>query len=143
MKKPATQLPFKIAYDETHILENAKKMFLWASSYFSRRQTFFAARQLTIFLVTFILLGDVIGWSKISDAAYSCCCIVGQVRGACDSNSEGFCHEFQCFYVLPEKNQIFVCKPHLNIPIFFLSLYLCSKALRFFLMPVGVLGVKF
>ena len=118
-------------------------MFLWASSYFSRRQIFFAACQLTIFIVTFILLGDVIGWSKMSDAAYSCCCIVGQVRGAYDSISEGFCHEFQHFFGLPEKNQMFLCKPHLNIPIFFLSLYLCSKALRFFLMPVGVLGVKF
>ena len=124
-------------------LKMQKKIFLQESSYFLQRKTFFAACRLIIFLVTFIHMGDVIASSKISDAANSCCCIVWQLRCGCDSIPDGFCHEFQCFNAWPRKKLIFVCKPQLTVLIFFLRRYLSSKALRFFLMPVSVLGGKF
>ena len=126
-----------------YVLENAKKNLTQESSYFLQRKTFFAACRLIIFLVTFIHMGDVIASSKISDAANSCCCIVWQLRCGCDSIPDGFCHEFQCFNGWPRKKLIFVCKPQLTVLIFFLRRYLSSKALRFFLMPVSVLGGKF
>ena len=124
-------------------LKMQKTIFCGLLATFRKGKLFFAACQLIIFCLTFIYLGDVMVLSKMSDAANPCCCIVWQPRRASDSITGRFRHEFYCFFGLPQKNQVSACNPEIEIHIIFLSLHLSSKALRFFPMPVSVLGGKF